>query len=261
MTTPVMPRTVFLDTNVLVRLFGFWEVCQIANTPMDSVNSWDELRNALKVGGIAIIDKFTKKDFEAVANGLSFFTSMNQAKGSCDYFTCQVSRSELHHVILSGKAEDVLIQQRVSKSLRSKRPLLLYRHVLSGTDYEHIHQQLESFFDTLFLVHGIAIQIIEKVRHGPTTTSILEIAEVVWSHVLTETMDAYIYAAAIECRADYLVSTDSGLIQAANSLRSASGEWADAARALREALIRLNLLDEAEDFKFPEGVNYRRPLR
>ena len=228
---------------------------------MTSINSWDELRDALKDQGLAIIDKFKRKDFEDVANGLSCFTSLNQAKGSCDYFSCQVSRSEMHHVILSAKAEDGLIRQRVSKSLRSKRPLLLYRYVLDGTDYEHIHEQLESFFDTLYEVHGINIQIVERIGHGPTATSILEIAEAVWSHVLTETMDAYIYAAAIECRADYFVSTDSALIQAANSLRSASGEWADVARALREALIRLQALEETEEFKFPEGVNHRHPLR
>ena len=61
-------------------------------TPMTSVNSWDELRDALKDQGLAIIDKFKRKDFEDVANGLSCFTSLNQAKGSCDYFSCQVSR-------------------------------------------------------------------------------------------------------------------------------------------------------------------------
>ena len=260
MTTPVTTRTVFIDTNVLVRLFGFWEACQIAKTPMSSVNSWKELRDALKVEGVTIIEKFTKKDFEDVANGLSNFTSLNQAKESCDFFTCQVSRSEMHHVILASKAEDSLIRQRVSKSLRSKRPLVLYRSVLDDSAYDQIHKQLKCFFDTLYEVHNINIQIIERIRHGPTTTSILEIAEAVWSHILTETMDAYIYAAAIECRADFFFTTDSALIQATNSLRSSSGEWADVARALREALIRLKVLDETEDFNFPQGVNHRHPF-
>ena len=221
---------------------------------MSSVNSWQDLRNAMEDQGVAIIEKFTKRDFEDVANGLSSFTNLNQAKGFCDYFSCQVSRSEMHNVILTAKAEDGMIRQRVSKSLRNKRPLLLYRAVLDNTDYEQIQEQLKNFFDTLYEDHGINIQFLEKRRHGPTVTSILDTAEAIWAHLLTETMDAYIYAAALESRADYFVTADSALRQAANNLRSSSGEWAEVAQALRQAL------GNPEDFTFPEGVSLRHPL-
>ena len=221
---------------------------------MDSVGGWEDLRDAMKKGGIAIIDAFTRRDFEDIGSGLNCFTSLDQAKASCDYFSCQVSRSEMHHVILAAKAEDELIRQRVSKSLRSKRPLLLYRAILDNTDYVQIQEQLRDFFDTLYEEHGINIQIIEKSEHGPTATSVLHTAEVVWSHLLTETMDGYIYAAALECRADYFITADANLRQAANDLRQTSGEWANVAQALREAL------GNPADFKFPEGVPLRHRL-
>ena len=253
-------KTVFLDTNALVRLFWFWEACTIAGTSLDSVDSWEGLRSSLKTSGIPLIDTFTRRDFEDIESGRKFFGRLNEAKGRCDYFSCQICRSELHHVILTAKATESLIRLRISQSLRSKRPLLIYRTVLGKTDYEQIDEQIAEFFATLLHQFGIDIPNIEEVGTGVSMTTMLEIAKAFWSRILTETMDALIYSAAIESRADYFVTTDTPFLLAINDFRTSKEEWAHVALALRNEFLQLGALKEFEEFSFPEAVKPDHPL-
>lgn len=261
MKTANLRKTVFLDTNVLVRLFWFWEACTIAGISLDSVDSWEELRTSLKTSGVMPIESFTRRDFEDIESGRKSFGRLNDAKGRCDFFSCQICRSELHHVILTSMATESLTRFRVSQSLRNKRPLLIYRTVLDRSNYEHIDKQMSEFFVTLAHQFGIMIPNIEEFETGVSIATTLEVARAFWSRVLTETMDAFIYGAAIESRADYFVTTDTPLLLAINDLRSSKGEWAYVAQSLRNEFLRVGALKESEDFSFPEAVKPDHPLR
>lgn len=254
MTKSNVKKTAFLDTNALVRLFGFWDTCQVAKVNMDSVGSWQDLRTALKGKRIPIIDEFKNDDFGDVSSGLRCFTSLNQAKTNYDYFSCQVCRSEMHHVILSSRAVEGLIRRRISRSLISKRPLVIYRTVLKNKDYVLIHEKLSDFFETLRQDYQIDIQILENTSYGSPASSVFETAEAIWSRVLIETMDAYIYAAAVLCEADYIVTADAALRQVSDSLNNPSDEWKFVAQALRRKL------GKSATYRFPRGINLRQPL-
>ena len=254
MTTPVTTKTAFLDTNALVLLFGFWEACKIADVAMDSVASWQDLRTELEAKGMSSVDSFKSDDFKIISDGLRCFENLSDVKGSFDYFSCQVSCSELHHVILASEADESLIRRRVPWSVRKKRPLVVFRTALENSDYDRIERQLDNFFDTLLHEQRINIRILEESGYGPTVASILQTAKAIWSRLLIETMDAYIYAAAIECEADYFLTADSALIQATNSLNNPSAEWQHVEQALRDAL------GKPSAFKFPKGVRPSRPF-
>ena len=252
MTTQDTNKTAFLDTNALIRLFGFWEACGVAKVSMDSVIDWKDLRCKLKGNRIPIVGAFEEGDFGEVRDGLSCFKNLYQAKRTYDYFTCQVSRSEMHRVILNSRAAEGLIRRRVPRSLRNKRPLIVHRTVLKNADYRAIDDQLVECFECLSLDHGIKIPDLEESGSGVTVTNILLAAKAIWSRVLMETMDAYIYAAAIECEADYFLTADAALIDAANEINNPSGEWTYVEQALRKAL------GKPKAFKFPKAI---RPSR
>ena len=253
-------KTVFLDTNALVRLFWFWEACNITGLSLDSVDSWEELRTSLETNTEIPLGIFIRRDFEDIESGRKFFVRLNDAKERCDYFSCQICRSELHHVILTSKATESLIRLRVSQSLRNKRPLLIYRTALDRADYEQIDKQISDFFATLADPFEIKIPNIEDFQMGDSMTITLEVAKAFWSRVLIETMDAFIYGAAIESRADYFVTTDTPFLLAINGFRSSSGEWAHVSQSLRNELLRLGALKESEEFSFPEAVKPDHPL-
>ena len=203
MTTQGANKIAFLDTNALIRLFGFWEACEVAKVSMDSVMDWKDLRCKLKGNRIPIVGAFEKGDFGELRDGLVCFKSLYQARGTYDYFTCQVSHSEMHRTILSSRATEKLSRRRVPWSLRNKRPLIVHRTVLKNADYREIDDQLNEFFECLSLDHGIKIPNLEESGFGVTAATILVTAKAIWSRVLIETMDAYIYAAAVECEADF----------------------------------------------------------
>lgn len=249
MTTQGINKTAFLDTNALIRLFGFWEVCESAKISMDSVSDWQDLRSRLKGNRIPMVGAFEEGDFGEVREGLRCFKSLYQAKGAYDYFTCQVSQSEMHRTILSSRATEKMSRRRVPRTLRNKRPLIVHRRALKNADYAAIDNQLKEFFECLSIDHGIKIPILEESGSGVTATTILETAKAIWSRVLIETLDAYIYAAAVECEADFFLTGDSALRQAAINLNNPSGEWAFAESALRRAI------GKPTNFRFPKGVN------
>ncbi len=254
MTTQGVNKIAFLDTNALIRLFGFWEACEVAKVSMDSVMDWKDLRCKLKGNRIPVVGAFEEGDFGEVRGGLGCFKSLYQAKSNCDYFTCQVSHSEMHRTILSSRATEKLSRRRVPWSLRNKRPLIVHRTVLKNTDYNIIDDQLNEFFECLSIDHGIKIPNVEESGFGVTAATILVTAKAIWSRILIETLDAYIYAAAVECEADFFLSGDSALRRAAIKLNNPSGEWIHAERAIRRAL------GKPTNFRFPQGVNLSHTL-
>ena len=244
-------KTAFMDTNALLRMFSFWEVCELAGTDMVNVEDWSKLKTALKGQNIPIIDQFNSDDFGNIQNGLHCFEALNKAKQNYEFFSCQVCRAEMHRVILSAHAHEGLRRHRVPLSLQQRRPLILHRKVLDDADYERIDQQIEHFFDTLRFTYNIDIKNVEDETHGDDKSAeeIFSIARVVWSHILTETMDAYIYAAAIACQADYFLTSDDALRETANKFSNPDNDWKDVAEALRQKLGR------SETSKFPVGCH------
>ena len=251
MTSQVQPKTAFLDTNTLLKLFSFWEACQVVVMRLDSVHSWEDLRTALITTTTPTAQALEATDFAIVSEGLRCFQSINQAKLSYDFFSCNVCHSEMHRTILESTATDRLIRARIPFSLRNSRPLLVHQHVLQNADYKMITEQRREFFSSLQQDYHIDIRMLDDPVHGPLVRpeDILITAEALWSRVLIETMDAYIYAAAIECEADYLLTSDRPLRQIAHNLRRPSEEWITVAQDLRE------VLGKSEDFTFP--ANYR----
>ena len=246
-------KLAFLDTNSLVGLFTFWEGCTIAGLPMSSINQWQDLKDKLSTPPSYVSAVFSRDDFSHIQDGLSCYQKMDAAKTRYDYLCCLISRAELQHTILTGYAAEELRRHRVPWTLANKRPLRVYQRVLSGIDYSRIDTQIDSFFETLSYDHGIDIKSVEQTGHAHHTLpeTVFNTAETIWSHILMETMDAYILAAAIECRADCLLTADATFRNTVNNLQNPQAEWQAVSQSLRAAL------NKPDDFSFPIGISPR----
>ena len=250
MTNLNLLRVVFLDTNALVKLFTYWEACQIAEVSLSSVSDWQSLRQDLANATTPLVSALNRNDFDSVQTGYQCFKQLDAAKTDFDFLCCQVSRSELHHVLLSATASEELHRHRVPRSLANKRPLIVHQLALPSNAYSEIETQIDSFFDTMRNVHSINIKTLEDPANGYDVGSeeIFETARKIWSHVLMETMDSYIFAAAIQAEADYLMTSDGAFRNTVNGLQQGQGEWQVVASALKAAL------DGPHAFSFPTGL-------
>ncbi len=228
--------SVFLDTNVLVRLFQFWDTCTTAKVQLDAVSDWGELKTALESADV-VTDALNKTDAQFVKDGMKLFQHLKADDGYL-YFSSQVCWSELHHVLLEARGLEHLIRQRVPHSLRVKRPQVLFRVALEETDYTELGHQLQTFRDELRVDYRLDVIDVEDPSAGlwVPPDSIWVDAQEVWSHVLMEVMDAYIYAAAIRAGADVFITSDNSLRDALDRLRKPDSDWAGLASSLKEAL-------------------------
>ena len=249
-------KLAFLDTNALVALFTYWEACIIADVSLSSVSSWQSLRQHLASATTPLVSALKSNDFEPVKRGHQCFQRLDASKADFDFLCCQVSRSELHHVLLSATASEELHRHRVPRSLANKRPLLVHQIVLSSNAYTEIESQIDDFFETISNVYSIDIKILEDPTHSHHVPSeeIFETARKIWSHVLMETMDSYVFAAAIQADADYLITSDAALRNTVNGIQQGQGEWSDVASALKAAL------DGRHNYSFPRGIGLNSPL-
>ena len=89
--------------------------------------------------------------------------------------------------------------QRVPRSVRVKRPQRLFRAALEEADYGRLRGDISRFREELRTEYGLDIVTVEdqSAGFGLDTRNIWQIAEAVWSHVLIESLDGYLYAAAI----------------------------------------------------------------
>ena len=99
--------------------------------------------------------------------------------------------------------------------MRNKRPLLIYQSALDQMDFNKVN---------------------------------------VWSHIIIETLDAYMYSAAIICQADFFVTTDGALRDMTASLADQAGEYAAVAQQLHSEL------GLGSGVRFPRGVRLRHAL-
>ena len=247
-------RLAFLDTNALVQLFTFWEACQVAKVSLSSVSSWESLRQNLANATTPLVAALKEDDFQPVHLGHQCFQRLDAAKTDFDFLCCQVSRSELHHVLLSATASEELYRHRVPRSLANKRPLIVHQLALSPNAYAETESQIDDFFDTMRNVHSIDISIIEDPanRYYVASDVVFETARKIWSHVLMETMDSYIFAAAIQADADYLITSDGAFRNTVNNLQQGQGDWQVVASALKVAL--------GSNLSLPRGIRPGNPL-
>ena len=254
MTDMNLLRLAFLDTTALVRLFNFWEACQVAGVSLSSVADWKSLRQDLANATTPLVAALKRDDFQSVQSGHQCFERLDASKTTFGFLCCQVSRSELHHVLLSATASEELHRHRVPRSLANKRPLIVHQLALSPNAYAEIESQIDDFFDTMRNVHSIDINILEDPANSYYVPSeeVFETARKIWSHVLMETMDSYIFAAAIQADADYLMTSDTAFRNTVNGLQQGQGEWQVVASALKVAL--------GSNRSLPRGIALTNPL-
>ena len=250
MTTNNFQKLAFLDTNALGNLFTFWEACHLAQISMSSVLDWKELQSALSSATSAAVSELNERDFGPIAIGLSCFKSLDRAKENYDYLCCHINRSELHYVLLTSIASEELYRRRVPFSLTNRRPLIVHQIALPDDAYSSTEDKIEEFFISMNNDHGIGINVVEDSTRTNYISSeeVFETAKKVWSHVLMETMDAYIFAAAIAAEAECVITSDHALLTTINGLREGQREWQRVASALKIAL------GKEQPFSFPRGM-------
>ena len=230
-------KSAFLDTNALLNVFDFWKACHAANVPLDAVTDWAALKTALGKDH-CFSSQISASDARNVKMGIVCFKNLTGNKGNYQYYTSSVCRSELHHVLLDALASERLVIRKIPHRLRVIRPQILYRKALESSDYSELQCDLDGFFETLRVDYGI--DIVEAEQSAPGTTVSFEdvwnTAREVWSRILIDVMDSYIYAAAVELQADFFVTSDGSLIDALEHLCKPSGEWVLVTRSLKGAL-------------------------
>ena len=227
----------FLDTNVLVSLFFFWDACCRAGVGLHEIRVWSDLKSAL-ANRTEAAQHLSGDDAADVKNGIRSFEHLHHGADRYHYFSSQVCWSELHHTLLELHGLECLVRQGIPFSLRQRRPQVLYRRALLQDDYERIDAEIEAFRDSLKLDYLIDVVTVEdpSARTTVSPVSIWNAAEKVWSHVLMEVIDAYIYAAAIAVKADVFVTADNSLHEAIGHLSQPQDEWVPLVASLKEAV-------------------------
>ena len=227
----------FLDSNVLIRLFLFWDACQRANARLDTVANWGDLKTALDAAGVST-HALNKDDAEYVKRGISSFKNLYTSVGDYHLFSSRVCWSEAHHVLLEARGLERLVNLRVPHSLRVKRPQVLYRVSLEQKDYLQLDKQLDSFRIMLKEDYGLDIIDVEdsSAGFGVASETIWTGAQAIWSHVLMEVIDAYVYAASIRIRADVFISADTSLRKALEQLHNPNNDWTALVTSLKQEL-------------------------
>ena len=233
----IVPKSAFLDTNPLVNMFDLWKTCVAARVQLDTVTDWATLKFALGQKNRSAFH-ISARDAGAVKMGLDCFRNLEDNKENYQYFTSSVCRSELHHVLLDALASERLVRRRIPHRLRVRRPQVLYRRALESSDYLALQRDLDEFFESLRLDYGVDIVEVEQTGAGTTVTyeDVWNTARAIWSRMLIDVMDSYIYAAAVEIEADVFMTSDGSLLEALANLRYPSGEWVSLARSLKLAL-------------------------
>ena len=232
-------KSAFLDTNALIRMYIFWESCTEARVRLDAVSGWEYLKSALQSTN-PFAESLSNDDAQDLKVGMRCFVSLRDRAASYQYYSSKVCRSEMHHVLLEALGSERLICRRIPRGLRIRRPQILYRRALDDCDYQKIESDIERFFCSL--KEEYEINIIEIEDSGPGVPvrfdEILDTAQEIWSRMLIEVLDAYIYAAAVEIEADAFITSDGSLYDAAVRLSDASGEWRQLGTSLLKALGR-----------------------
>lgn len=228
-------RTAFLDTTDLVSLYMFWDACESASTPMDTISNWSSLKSALEAAGVAT--SALSRPSDNVSRGINLFVRLLEGSKRYQYCTSRVCWSEAHHTLLESLGLESLIRNGVPLSLREKRSQLVYQASLTRADHNQIADRLQSFRETVQLDYSMDIIEIEAsaIGLGVTSADIWNGAQAIWSSVLMPVVDAYVCAAAILAKVDVFISGDPGRRSVLKRLRDSSQDGPDK-ELVRESL-------------------------
>jgi len=230
----VPTRTAFLDTNGLLELSLYWETCQAASVTLDSVLTYASLKSALprRYRGF----QPARSTAQAVGRGQKLFHQLWGRRNDWDYYTSAICRAEMHHVLLEQSAQRSLTGMRIPQRLRSDRPLLVFRQTLQTSDYTALDQKLSDFFDDLRLSYGVDIKTAEDLS-SLDERDVRTAAKIIWSHVLMEVMDAFIFGCAVVTFSETLVTRDGPFLEAVNQLAgSTESRWRNARASIAAAI-------------------------
>lgn len=249
-------QTAFLDTNVLVRLFHFWDACRDATIRLDAVQGWSDLKKALVAAGVKT-STLNRETSDPIVLGIDPFQNLHRSASSYQYLSSHVAWAELQHVLLAEHSMEQMILRGVPRSVRVKRPQMLFRAVLEQDDYSKLNDHVDAFRSELREDYGLDVITVENQSSGFDPRDIWEGAQAVWSHVLIETFDAYLYAAAIAGGANIFVSSDESLRSALHKLWQPQSDWVDLVESLKQVLREVWRLDHETD----APVELPRPIR
>lgn len=240
----ISKRIAFIDTNALLDLFAYWRTCRAFSFPLDKCSNFEDIKLAIANATHPLM--LDTNDLEPVRPGLTLFQEMAEENKEWDFFTSQLCLSEMRHTLLEDQATEKLISSRIPYRLRKERPLIVYRKILNQKDFSTLESDVAEFFKQL-RDHGIIAQTAEEKATDLRTISI--IGEKIWSHVLLEVMDAFIYASAVSSMADVLVTRDSAFRTAVNNLHHPPNEeWKQLKLSLDSGIKGLGI-----GYSWPEG--------
>ena len=249
-------RGVFLDTNILVGLYAFWDAIRGTGKELGDVSRWADVKAVLSDTRAMELNLSSNDAFEA-ERGITAFATLRGGVGFYHYYSSQVCWSEMHHVLLERHGLEGLIRLGVPFSLRQQRPQRLYGRALTREDYARIKTDVDEFRASLRLDYSISLVDVEDtgMSTAASASSIWHTAEEVWSRVSMAVIDAYIYAAAIEVGADEFMTTDGPLREAIARLHAAEGDWAPLVESLKGAI------GFETDERLPLPITQSTPLR
>lgn len=236
-TGTLVQSSVFLDAGVLLNLFHFWDACNSAGAGgrLHEISGWKDLEGTLRSANLHVEGM---KQNDDISRGMNVFRRLRDSWSRQHHFSSRVCWSELHHALSEARALEGLVRRGVPQSIRMKRPQRMYRAALQESDYDELRDQIRLFRDSLNLDYGIDVIDVEDPSRGLTVAlaDIWDAAREIWSHVLMEVLDAYIYAAASLVHADAFVSGDENLRHALMLLHDPDIEWTPTVVSLRRAL-------------------------
>lgn len=238
MTTPFHnngDKSAFLETNALVRLFEFWDVCRDAEIRLDSVNRWGELHAQLRENA----DYLRSSDYGNVKVGITLFKNISAAVDAEDYLllTSRFCQAELHHTLVEYWASIHLTQDKIPFGLRTQRPHFLYDRVIDTVENQEVSQKLDAFFESLRLDYVLNVMAVEDLATTGSHTEyldILETAKAIWTRILLATMDAIMLGTAIRAEASVFMSSDQAMRTVLKRIRTD----AELRQSLNEAIGR-----------------------
>lgn len=238
----------FLDSNILVRLFHFWDACESLDIRLDAASNWEELKAELEDSGVPT-GILNRADAEYVKLGMASFQRLKVSSSGCLFFTSRFCWSEAHHVLLEDRGLERLVRLGIPFSFRVKRPQALYRISLEKNDYVDLDDRLETFRYNLQMDYGIKVINVEDSFAAELEINVWAIAQAVWSLVLISVIDAYVYAASIMIGADVFITSDTSLRGAIEQFHKPDSDWMALVTSLKQEL------EMEPDAKFPQPLS------
>lgn len=248
--SPAYRKTVFLDSNYIIFLSLFIELCIAID---------EDPANPSVLEGKTLADHGLQKkilEIDRLKDGKKLFDYlMMETQNDSDIISSRFCELEFLSLLLERRADKNLLTAGVPFRLRSKKHGLLYLSSLEPTDYTEVTHEYERLKDKLS-EYGINMKILEDI--SDYQSQIIETAKIVMGNIMIDVPDAIVYAGAVVAEADELLSTDETLTLIANRLRNPSEEpWKSIASSFIQKLKEQNIsTTEASSrlpFSLPEG--------